>query len=59
MEQIIFYDLVPLLGNLTVIFLYIGMTILGAGLLFLLWKLLLPRYAAICRSHPSGTGRPV
>lgn len=57
MEQIIFYDLVPLLGNLTVIFLYIGMTILGAGLLFLLWKLLL-RYAAKCRIHHSGTGRP-
>lgn len=54
MEQIIFSDLVPLLGNLTVIFLYIGMTVLGAGILFLMWSLFLPRAAALL----SQAGRP-
>ncbi len=43
MEQIIFSDLVPVLGNVPVIFLYIAMTILGAGILFLIWYLILPR----------------
>lgn len=55
MEQIVFSDLVPWLGNLTVIFLYIGMTVFGAGILFLMWRVLLPRAAAIL----SGTVRPV
>lgn len=38
MQQIVFRDLVPLLGNSAVILLYIACTILGAFLLFLLWK---------------------
>lgn len=41
MEQIIFSDLVPALGNSTVILLYMAMTVLGAGILFLFWYLLL------------------
>lgn len=43
MEQIIFSDLVPVLGNVPVIFLYMAVTILGAGILFLVWRLSLPR----------------
>lgn len=42
MEQIIFSDLVPVLGNVPVIFLYMAATILGAGILFLVWRLSLP-----------------
>lgn len=41
MEQIIFSDLVSALGNGTVILLYMATTVLGAGILFLLWYLLL------------------
>ena len=51
MEQIIFSDLVPALGNGTVILLYMAMTVLGAGILFLLWYLLL-------HSVRRQTGRP-
>lgn len=54
MEQIIFSDLVPWLGNAAVIFLYIAMTILGAGILFLFWRLILPQWYAI----RSGTNSP-
>lgn len=43
MEQIVFCELLPYLGNTTVIFLYIAATILGAGILFLLWNLILYR----------------
>lgn len=38
MQQIVFRDFVPVLGNSAVILLYITCTILGALLLFLLWK---------------------
>lgn len=38
MQQIVFRDLVPRLGNNAVILLYMACTILGAFLLFLLWK---------------------
>ena len=38
MQQIIFRDLVPRLGNTAVILLYIACTILGAFLIFLLWN---------------------
>ena len=38
MQQIIFRDLVPVLGNIPVILLYIACTILGAFLIYLLWK---------------------
>lgn len=38
MQQIVFRDLVPVLGNSTVLLLYIACTVLGAFLLFLLWK---------------------
>lgn len=38
MQQIIFRDLVPRLGNNAVILLYIACTILGAFLIFLLWN---------------------
>lgn len=43
MEQVVFCDLVPRLGNGTVIFLYIAMTVLGAGILFLFWSLVFLR----------------
>lgn len=46
MQQIIFRDFVPVLGNNMVIFLYIACTILGAFLLFLLWKGI---FRLICR----------
>lgn len=52
MEQIIFSDLVPVLGNGTVILLYMAVTVLGAGILFCLWILLL------CPSRRQ-TGRPL
>lgn len=42
MEQIIFSDLVPVFGNVPVIFLYMAATIFGAGILFLIWRLILP-----------------
>ena len=38
MQQIVFRDLVPALGNNAVIMLYVACTVLGAFLLFLLWK---------------------
>ena len=38
MQQIVFRDLVPRLGNNAVILLYIACTILGAFLIFLLWN---------------------
>lgn len=40
MQQVVFRDFVPLLGNTGTILLYIGSTILGAFLLFLFWALL-------------------
>lgn len=40
MEQVVFCELVPYLGNIPVIFLYIAMTILGAGILFFFWNLI-------------------
>ena len=43
MEQIVFCELVPYLGNMPVIFLYIAMTVLGAGVLFFFWKLVFLR----------------
>ncbi len=43
MEQIVFCELVPYLGNIPVIFLYIAATILGAGILFFLWNLIYSR----------------
>ena len=39
MQQVVFRDLLPLLGNTGVILLYIASTILGAFILFLIWKL--------------------
>lgn len=39
MQQIVFRDLVPVIGNPAAISLYIAVTVLGAFLLFLLWKL--------------------
>lgn len=38
MQQIIFRDLVPVLGNNNVLILYIFCTVLGAFLIFLIWK---------------------
>ena len=38
MQQVIFRDLIPLLGNTAVILLYIVATILGAFILFLFWR---------------------
>lgn len=38
MEQVVFRDLVPALGNGAVILLYIAMTAVGAGLLALFWR---------------------
>lgn len=52
MEQIIFSDLVPILGNVPVIFLYITMTILGAGVLFLMWRLILSFFYHHLAQHP-------
>lgn len=52
MEQIIFSDLVPVLGNVPVILLYITMTISGAGILFLLWQLLLHFFYHDFTQHP-------
>ena len=39
MQQVVFRDLLPLLGNTGVILLYIASTILGAFIIFLVWKL--------------------
>lgn len=39
MQQIVFRDLIPYLGNIPVILLYIAASILGAFLLFLVWKI--------------------
>ncbi len=52
MEQILFSDLVPVLGNGAVILLYMAMTVLGAGILFLFWYRLL-RPARRQTNHPS------
>lgn len=52
MEQIIFSDLVPVLGNVPVIFLYIAATILGAGSLFLTWSFLLSFFYHHFTQHP-------
>lgn len=38
MQQVIFRDLIPVLGNTAVILLYIAATILGAFILFLFWR---------------------
>ncbi len=38
MQQIVFRDLIPILGNGGTILLYIGSTVLGAFILFLIWK---------------------
>lgn len=40
MQQVVFRDLLPLLGNAGVILLYIASTIFGAFILFLVWKLI-------------------
>lgn len=40
MQQVVFRDLLPLLGNTGVILLYIASTIFGAFILFLVWKLI-------------------
>lgn len=40
MQQVIFRDLLPYLGNTGVILLYIASTIFGAFILFLIWKLI-------------------
>ena len=40
MQQVIFRDLVPLIGNLPAIFVYIAATAAGAFLFFLVWNLL-------------------
>lgn len=56
MEQIVFYDLVPVLGNVPVIFLYMASTILGAGILFLIWRLLLPGLTASILSETDYPG---
>lgn len=52
MEQIIFSDLVPILGNVPVIFLYIAMTIFGAGILFLIWRMILSFFYHHITQHP-------
>lgn len=52
MEQIIFSDLVSVLGNVPVIFLYITMTIFGAGILFLMWRLILSFFYHHTTQHP-------
>ena len=39
MQQVIFRDLLPYLGNTGVILLYIASTIFGALIFFLIWKL--------------------
>ncbi len=44
MQQVVFRDLIPFLGNTGVIFLYIASTILGAFILFLVWKLIFRLY---------------
>lgn len=41
MQQIVFRDLVPLIGNTAAICLYIIMTVFGAFILFLIWQALL------------------
>lgn len=43
MEQVVFCELIPYLGNIPVIFLYITATIVGAGILFFFWELLFLR----------------
>ena len=40
MQQVVFRDLLPILGNTGVILFYIASTILGAFILFLVWKLI-------------------
>ena len=40
MQQVVFRDLVPLIGNLPAIFVYIAATAAGAFLFFLVWNLL-------------------
>lgn len=40
MQQVIFRDLIPVLGNAAVILLYIAATILGAFTLFLFWRII-------------------
>lgn len=44
MEQIVFCELVPYLGNIPVILLYIAMTVFGAGILFFFWCFMLVRW---------------
>lgn len=53
MQQVIFRNLLPFLGNTGVILLYIASTVLGAFLFFLLWKLV---WRLSLRSR-SGRGR--
>lgn len=53
MEQIFFSDLVPYIGNFPVILLYIFMTIVGAGILFLIWSFIYLRH-----SHSNGYYTP-
>lgn len=40
MSQVVFRQLIPLVGNDAAIFLYIAATVLGAGLLFCIWRAL-------------------
>ena len=40
MQQIIFRDLIPVIGNTNTILLYIASTVSGALILFLFWKLI-------------------
>lgn len=40
MQQVVFRDLLPILGNAGAILLYIASTVLGAFLIFLFWKLI-------------------
>lgn len=46
MQQIVFRDLAPVTGNLIAVLLYVAVTVLGAFLLFLLWR---PVSRLICR----------
>ncbi len=51
MQQILFRDLVPLIGNTAAILVYIGATVLGAFLFYLLWELFFRLALRLSRRH--------